>query len=273
MDEVGCCADRNRAGAYVGVRALGLYPRDFRAVLSAIRVDDRRRYDHLAARFADAVAGAVRAAAEAAREAPEAALVGRADPRLFPIFNRYFAALTRGYGWLSGKVVRIAVLMLVVYAGVIAFGLNEFRKTPRRLHPAARPRLPHHCDAVAAGGLARPHRRRQPPGRGARAQGPRRRPCGQHRRLFRRHLHQRAQRRRGFRHPRRFREARRGPAPIGRRDPGRAVQASRVHPGCLDLCRRAAAGLRHRQCRRFPHDGGGPRRPRLRGAARLRPTP
>jgi multidrug efflux pump len=48
----------------------------------------------------------------------------------FRIFNRYFAALTRGYGWLSGRVVRVAVLMLVVYAVVIAFGLNEFRRTP-----------------------------------------------------------------------------------------------------------------------------------------------
>ena len=48
----------------------------------------------------------------------------------FRIFNRYFGALTRGYGWLSGKLVRIAVLMLVVYAVIIGFGLNEFRKTP-----------------------------------------------------------------------------------------------------------------------------------------------
>jgi hydrophobe/amphiphile efflux-1 (HAE1) family protein len=48
----------------------------------------------------------------------------------FRIFNRGFAALTRGYGWLSGRVVRVAVLMLVVYAVIIGFGLNEFRKTP-----------------------------------------------------------------------------------------------------------------------------------------------
>ena len=48
----------------------------------------------------------------------------------FRFFNRYFDALTRGYGWLSGKLVRVAVLMLVVYGLVIAFGLNEFRKTP-----------------------------------------------------------------------------------------------------------------------------------------------
>jgi len=48
----------------------------------------------------------------------------------FRIFNRGFAALTRGYGWLSGRVVRVAVLMLVIYAVIIGFGLNEFRKTP-----------------------------------------------------------------------------------------------------------------------------------------------
>ncbi|MGB8187457.1 MAG: efflux RND transporter permease subunit, partial [Pseudolabrys sp.] len=48
----------------------------------------------------------------------------------FGLFNRYFDKLTRGYGKLSAKLVRIAALMLLVYAGVIAFGLNEFRKTP-----------------------------------------------------------------------------------------------------------------------------------------------
>jgi hydrophobe/amphiphile efflux-1 (HAE1) family protein len=48
----------------------------------------------------------------------------------FRLFNRGFDALARGYGWLAARVVRFAVLMLVVYAGVLAFGLNEFRKTP-----------------------------------------------------------------------------------------------------------------------------------------------
>ena len=48
----------------------------------------------------------------------------------FASFNRFFDKLTHGYGWLSARVVRFAVLMLVVYAGVIVFGLNEFRKTP-----------------------------------------------------------------------------------------------------------------------------------------------
>jgi multidrug efflux pump len=48
----------------------------------------------------------------------------------FRLFNWGFGGLTRGYGWLSGKLVRVAVLMLVVYAVVIGFGLNEFRQTP-----------------------------------------------------------------------------------------------------------------------------------------------
>jgi hydrophobe/amphiphile efflux-1 (HAE1) family protein len=48
----------------------------------------------------------------------------------FRLFNWGFDALARGYGALASKVVRIAVIMLVVYAGILAFGLNEFRKTP-----------------------------------------------------------------------------------------------------------------------------------------------
>ncbi len=45
-------------------------------------------------------------------------------------FNRGFEAVAHGYGWLAARAVRFAVLMLVLYVGVIAFGLNEFRKTP-----------------------------------------------------------------------------------------------------------------------------------------------
>jgi hydrophobe/amphiphile efflux-1 (HAE1) family protein len=48
----------------------------------------------------------------------------------FRAFNASFNALALGYGWLAARVVRFAVLMLVVYAGVIAFGLNEFRRAP-----------------------------------------------------------------------------------------------------------------------------------------------
>ncbi len=53
----------------------------------------------------------------------------------FNAFNWGFDRLGRGYGWLAGRVVRIAVIMLVAYAGIIAYGLNEFRKTPAGFIP------------------------------------------------------------------------------------------------------------------------------------------
>ncbi|CAA2140527.1 efflux RND transporter permease subunit [Hyphomicrobium sp. ghe19] len=48
----------------------------------------------------------------------------------FNAFNWSFDRLSSGYGWLAGRAVRFSILMLVLYAGLIAFGLNEFRKTP-----------------------------------------------------------------------------------------------------------------------------------------------
>ncbi len=56
--------------------------------------------------------------------------------KFFGLFNASFEALASGYRWLAGRVVRFAVLMLVVYAGILAFGLNEFRKTPVGFIPA-----------------------------------------------------------------------------------------------------------------------------------------
>jgi hydrophobe/amphiphile efflux-1 (HAE1) family protein len=56
--------------------------------------------------------------------------------RFFGLFNAGFERLAGGYQWLAARVVRFAVLMLVVYAGILAFGLNEFRKTPIGFIPA-----------------------------------------------------------------------------------------------------------------------------------------
>src|SRR5262249_45205952 len=53
----------------------------------------------------------------------------------FRVFNFGFTALGRGYGWLAARIVRFAVLMLVAYAGGIAFGLNGFRKAPAGFIP------------------------------------------------------------------------------------------------------------------------------------------
>jgi hydrophobe/amphiphile efflux-1 (HAE1) family protein len=48
----------------------------------------------------------------------------------FSVFNWGFERLAGGYHWLIGRVVRFVIIMLVVYAGIIAYGLNEFRNTP-----------------------------------------------------------------------------------------------------------------------------------------------
>ncbi len=48
----------------------------------------------------------------------------------FNAFNWSFERLSHGYGWLAGRAVRFAAIMLIIYFGLIAFGLNEFRKTP-----------------------------------------------------------------------------------------------------------------------------------------------
>jgi len=48
----------------------------------------------------------------------------------FYYFNSGFGWLSSRYGWLTGKLVRLSALMLIVYAGIIALGLNEFRKAP-----------------------------------------------------------------------------------------------------------------------------------------------
>jgi len=53
----------------------------------------------------------------------------------FAVFNRGFNGLASGYSWLAAHIVRLAIIMLVIYAGIIAFGLNEFRRTPQGFIP------------------------------------------------------------------------------------------------------------------------------------------
>ena len=186
----------------------------------------------------------------------------------FAMFNRYFDKLTRGYGWLSGKLVRIAALMLIVYAGVIAFGLNEFRKTPvgfipqldrgyliiiTQLPPAASldrtdevnrkateialsiPGIAHAVNIVGFSGATFTNA----PNAGAvfvtldpfdkRAHDPMQSAAAIQGQLFQ--------------------------------------KLASIHEGLIFVAA-PSAGLRRRQCRRLPHDGRGPRRPRLAGAAR-----
>ena len=48
----------------------------------------------------------------------------------FRLFNYSFDALGRGYGYIVSRTVRISAIVLLVYVGILAYGLNEFRKTP-----------------------------------------------------------------------------------------------------------------------------------------------
>ncbi|BAT59667.1 efflux pump membrane transporter BepE [Variibacter gotjawalensis] len=53
----------------------------------------------------------------------------------FNLFNRGFDGVSRGYGWVAGKTVRFAFIVLLIYGGILAFGLNEFRRTPQGFIP------------------------------------------------------------------------------------------------------------------------------------------
>ena len=54
----------------------------------------------------------------------------RAIRTFFLYFNTYFDRLSHFYSRVASRVVRRAFLMLAIYAAIIAFGLNEFRRTP-----------------------------------------------------------------------------------------------------------------------------------------------
>src|SRR5690242_12573668 len=48
----------------------------------------------------------------------------------FRLFNLGFDAVGRGYAFVTARTVRISAIVLLVYVGILAYGLNEFRKTP-----------------------------------------------------------------------------------------------------------------------------------------------
>ena len=50
-------------------------------------------------------------------------------------FNTGFDWLRRRYAWLATHVVRFAAITALVYVGILAFGLNEFRKAPQGFIP------------------------------------------------------------------------------------------------------------------------------------------
>jgi hydrophobe/amphiphile efflux-1 (HAE1) family protein len=53
----------------------------------------------------------------------------------FRLFNWSFDGLASGYGWLAGRLARIALIMLAAYAAILGFGLNELNRTPTGFIP------------------------------------------------------------------------------------------------------------------------------------------
>ena len=53
----------------------------------------------------------------------------------FRAFNKGFDSLGRSYGWFAARAVRFAAVMSLAYVAILAYGLNEFRKTPQGFIP------------------------------------------------------------------------------------------------------------------------------------------
>ena len=188
----------------------------------------------------------------------------------YRIFNRGFDALSHGYSWIAARVVRFAVLLLVVYVGIIAFGLNEFRKTPTGFIPAVdRAFLIIVTQLPPGAALQRTdevNRRAveialKTPGISSAVNI-----VGFSGATFTNAPNSGAI----FVVLELVPEARPRSRALGQRHHQGALRPAVRHPGGADLRGCAAAGAGHRQCRRIPHDDRGPRRARVRGAAARR---
>ncbi len=80
-----------------------------------------------------------------------ASLPVRAVQGFFNGFNYAFDKLSGGYGAMTKRLVRVAVLVLVVYAGLIALTGWQFSRAPTGFIPQQEPRLSDHRAAIAAG--------------------------------------------------------------------------------------------------------------------------
>ena len=53
----------------------------------------------------------------------------------FSVFNRGFDALSSSYGWLTGKLIRVSLILLAVYGGLLFLTYDRLAKTPAGLIP------------------------------------------------------------------------------------------------------------------------------------------
>ncbi|MFO1149403.1 MAG: multidrug efflux RND transporter permease subunit [Alsobacter sp.] len=54
----------------------------------------------------------------------------------FRLFNWSFDGIASGYGWLTGRLVRLGLLVLIAYGGLLYLTVDQFQKAPRGFIPA-----------------------------------------------------------------------------------------------------------------------------------------
>ena len=180
-------------------------------------------------------------------------------------FNYAFDKLSAGYGALTRRLLRVALLALVVYAGLIGLTGWQFVRRPTGF-------IPNQDQGYLITVLQLPpgaSLARTDAGGATHSANPAGHAGGRARRAVRRvrwrDVHQCTQRRRDLLAAPAVPRARRQGAQRGG-DPGRSAQAAGRGPGRLYHHDPAAAGARHRHRRRLQDDGAGQARPRVAGA-------
>ena len=126
--------------------------------------------------------------------------VSRPVDSFFAGFNRMFERLSLGYAGLTRRALRVSVLMLVVYGGLIGLTYLQFARAPSGFIPSLDRGLFHHGDYAAARLVARAHGHGRAQGFGDPVVASRRRQRRGVRRLRWRDVHERSQFGRRFRH-------------------------------------------------------------------------
>ena len=181
----------------------------------------------------------------------------------FRQFNRGFEWLANFYGRATARLIRVATIVLVVYAGLLVLTGYTLVKTPTGLVPQLDRSYLIAAMQLPAGSTLERADKLVTPGVGDDHGDAGRRACRVLRRLRRRHLHQRAQHRRDLRHPEAVRAA---PRPADGQDPGRPARQDVLPARGLRVRARAALGAGHRHRRRPQGLRAGSRRPRPAGA-------
>ena len=126
---------RHLAGADRGVRADRLHPRHLRPVLQAVRPDHRRLDPHLRLQLADLVAGPCRHLAEAARHPSVRQCPGSGRPLAGRPLQCRLRSASGAYAASVGSLVKRRIIMLAIYAGLLAGTVYLANAVPRGFIP------------------------------------------------------------------------------------------------------------------------------------------